>query len=308
MTLDVNDTKVKRKRPYLLTGGLAPLFKNRYRLPLSSSSIKSLEKIELEYFMQFKEMMKDHITNDEQGKYSWDVRFIPSLEIEEKISSVVAQNKNSRPIISFDDVYCTNIAQGHYSVTRLANPFNLNCSDFPGPRFGKKSLDEQTQDILNNFGKHIDLMDVGVFCGDTLIREVEQRFTKKGLKINNVYVAFAGPQGIKNLREAGINLKYSEAIEWVDWLEMRDCIGFDGRKVMHKSENKEVYNAFVKYTEKLDDWASIPQKYQDQFKKLYTCFFYKINKLLEEDGYTAKLAPISCASPVHELKLIKLTK
>lgn len=300
---------VGRSKVYLFTGGLVPLLTNRYGLQLNCASARKIECLEKQYAQNFSELVADHKEFDANGEeYAWDVRFTSAKEIDKKLRSLVGAHKDGIPLISFDDVYCRDLADGFYSVTRLMDANDVDADTISGPRFGNPSLDEQVSNLAKEFGPKVNIMDIGVFEGETLLREIKQRFVRNGLKVSNVFVMYAGPLGITNLSREGIDLKYVETLDWIDWLEMRDCIGFDGRKVCYNPSKKGVQNAFVKYTERPNKWASIPEGYQERFATLYKTYFDKAGRVLVEDGYSVTLTQVSATSPVHELKIVRVAR
>lgn len=287
--------KVDSIKPYLISGGLVPLLKNRHGLMLSQVAVQDIQRLEEDYFNKFSSIVLEH-------GLPWTVKFFPSTQIESSLREIVESRRNGRPVITFDDVYCPEMADGIYNITRLMDPTNLGRGTFPGPRFGAPPLGEQVKKIINSYGRDIDIMDIGVFEGETLKKELESRFSSSGIRVHNAYVVFAGHQGIENLSKAGIKLHYAQALDWVDWMEIRDCIGFDGRKVGREHASADANNAFIPYSQNSLDWASIPSELGSSFKGLHGTFFDKIGKVLENEGYKLTLTPSRKYNQVHELR------
>jgi hypothetical protein len=182
-------------------------------------------------------------------------------------------------------------------VTRLQDPNRLTESPQLGPRFANPTLETQVENLRAKFGNEVDVMDIGVFGGDTLAGEIN-RFAEGGVKIGNIYVMFAGQEGIERIAETGSKLNYVRPVDWVDWLEMRDCVGFDGRKVRMYGEAVDCSrNLFVRYTEKSNSWASIPEEARSQYENMYQDYFQAIKSILACDGIDVKLEK----SPEHDL-------
>ncbi|MBS3094789.1 hypothetical protein J4474_03930 [Candidatus Pacearchaeota archaeon] len=295
-----------RNKVYLLTGGLVPLLENRHNVPLSDEIKQSLRLLEQYYFTEMRDLIGKREDSDEKGNFSWEMKFISDREIDSGLRKVISENGGSNPIISFDDVYCQDLPDGNYHVTRIQNPHNLNEPHKLGPRFRAVSLDEQVRQIKKRYGKKIDLMDVGTFEGGTLGDEIENRFRVEGIEVEKIYLAFAGKKGIEKLNAIGLNTKYVQSFDWIDWLEMRDCLGFDGRKVpMRNTDNSA--NLFIKYSENPENWASIPKEFVEDYKIKYKSFFKTIKSILAMDEISVALKPSKRSNIVYEL-IIKRKK
>jgi hypothetical protein len=217
---------------------------------------------------------------------------------------LILDSSSSLPIISFDDVYCQDLASGHYHITRVQNPSNLNEEPRLGPRFNSENLKVQTKNILDRYGSEINIMDIGAFSGSTLIPEIE-RFRDAGINVKNVYLMFAGQNAIINIRNEGVNLKYAMTFNWIDWLELRDCIGFDGRKVLMDADSKDPQNSFIRYIENSKDWASIPEDVKHHYERLYVDSFDIIKSILACDGINADLSKSPDRELVYDLRIAR---
>jgi len=292
-----------RTKTYLLTGGLVQLFKNRHGLVLSQEVCGGLEEIERDYFQSFKGLLQGYSDNDEKGSFNWDVNFLSGRTIEESFERVVGENLSDRPLISFDDIYGVDLADGFYGVTRLMDPNDLSAGTFLGPRFGNDSLERQIEGIKKRFGIDIDIMDIGTFEGETIDGEIKKRFSKQGINIHNAYLVLAGEEGVNILTNAGLNLHFTHSYDWIDWLEIRDCMGLDGRKVAGNPCNNHVSNRFVGYNQNPVDWASIPPGFEGCFRELYDQSFGRVKDCLKRDGYELSLDPSSVGRDVYDLKI-----
>jgi hypothetical protein len=264
---------------YLLTGGLVPLLENRHNLDLTAEGRRELMGLEGSYFNEFKNRLNGH--NDEEKGLIWDVKSFSGKKIENEFGKMLSLRSKDRPLISFDDIYCTGLADGFYHVTRLMDPNNLSSGTFLGPRFNYPSLDEQIREIKVKFGGEIDIMDIGTFEGETIDGEVKMRFAKQGVNIKNAFLYVAGIEGIRNLRVTGLKVEYVHSFDWIDWIELRDCFGLDGRKISVSTE-EGVVNSFVPYTHDSNSWASIPNKFREDFDSMYMDYFVRIKEILSQ--------------------------
>jgi len=272
------------KKPYLLTGGIGYLFENRHGLSLGPEIIGSLEGIEASYAKDLGALINGKTINDSEI----NVEFVSGRRINNNLRNMVSYRKCSNPLVSFDDVCCVDLAEGFYSVTRVMDPNNLEKGTSLGPRFGDASLEKQVDLIKYAFGNKIDVIDIGVFEGETLVGELEKRFLPKGVQIENVYVGFAGPGAKENLAEYGTKLHSCWNYDWVDWLEIRDCLGLDGRKILMNPPHGKI-NSFIPYTVNPEKWASIPAEQVSGFRRLYDNTFKQIQDTLKSSGYNVSL-------------------
>lgn len=294
-----------REKMYLLSGGIVPLLENRYGFSLDKNIKTRIRVLEQDYFKEMHGLLNGRKESDDEGEFSWKVEFMGDEDIDHSMRKVIAAKRvTERPLVTFDDVYCVDLADGKYHVTRINDPFDLSKKAVSGPRLGYVSLEEQVRSIRESLGDEIDVIDIGVFEGDTLINEA-RRFGNEGVKINNVYTAFAGKAGIKNLAGIGINLHPALTVDWVDWLELRDCIGFDGRKVLWQGDGEKPKGFFVRYDLK-PSWASIPEGMEGKFTQLYDSYFAKVAECLRISGLNASLNKSDHASGnVYELRITR---
>jgi len=203
------------KKPYLLTGGLVPLIENRHGISLSESTQDALRKLEQTYFYAAASLLNGRSYIDKTGnKSEWEVRFVSDGVIEEDLGDLITNNQmdsgnhcsrgsfRPRPLISFDDVYCRDLPNDLYQVTRIQDPKRLHEDPQIGPRFDSPELKDQIKRLKEQYGNQIDLMDIGVYGGQTMSDEI-QRFRKYGVDIKNIYVMFAGREGIDKIAALG---------------------------------------------------------------------------------------------------------
>jgi hypothetical protein len=296
----------QRTKTYLLTGGLVPLFKNRYGISLASSTEVKIRIMEREYFNEMKAILENREDRDDGGLFLWNLTFADDLTIDSDFRKLITQNRSQRPLVTLDDVYCSDLADAHYSITRLVDPANLDLESVPGPRLGFSHLDEQVKILRERLGPEIDIMDIGTFGGGTISDEILGRLRNNDLSVANVFLVFAGQEGIRRINATGSNLRYLKTYNWVDWLEMRDCIGFDGRKVAHPVSSAVTQNIFIRYCDRSANWASIPEPFKEKFTQLYESYFDKIRRVLFSDaGVDVKLNKSPTHPLVYELAVLR---
>jgi hypothetical protein len=295
-------------KPYLLTGGLVPLIENRHKIPLGDNTKEAIRYIERSYSNSIASLLSNRIERDPENnpKFRWEVKFISDITIEEELSGLINSNKSiAQPIVSFDDVYCQNLANVNYHVTRIQNPSNLNEEPKLGSRFSFLDLDTQVENVRRNYGKSIDIMDIGAFGGATLLPEIK-RFRDKGVNIENIYLMFVGQEALEKLSNENLNIFYSKTFDWIDWLEIRDCMGFDGRKVpLNPNDLDAPQNSFIRYTEKSKEWASIPEDVKTKYDLLYDSSFNQVREVLASEGIDVSLKPSNQNKLVHHLRIKK---
>ena len=287
-----------KNKPYLLTGGIGELIEQRHGLSFGVETHCELENIGANYAIELGGVLNGYIDDG----VVWNVKYVPGKQIDNSLREMVLSSGRSNPLLSFDDVCCVDLADASYSVTRVMDPNALERGTMLGPRFGKDSLEDQTKLIKEKYGNKIDVIDIGVFEGETLVGELEKRFMPQGIQIENVYVAFAGPGARENLAKYGTALHSCWDYDWAEWLEIRDCIGLDGRKIIMETPEDHI-NSFIPYTGDPENWASIPPKYVDKFRALYSDTFGKIRDVLGSAGHNASLEKSQKFKNVLNLKI-----
>jgi len=295
----------QRIKPYLLTGGLVPLLENRHGFRLSPKTQEQLRSLESCYSTELSKLLSGREDKDDSGKFIWEVKFISDQEIEQAMRIVVAtsQTDSIRPLVSFDDVYGQDLPNAHYHITRMQDPSKIGESPILSPRFNALPLELQARAIKSVHGQEIDLMDIGAFEGDTLYGEIAGRLKREGINVRNVNLVFAGQGAINKLTSLGVKVNYAHTFDWVDWLEIRDCMGFDGRKVKMPETVEKPNNRFIRYTERADSWASIPREFVEDYRRMYYSYFNAISSILAKEGIVADLSKSKEHGLVYELKL-----
>ena len=299
----------QRTKPYLLTGGLVALLENRHGFQLRQETQRRLRELEVVYANELAKLLDGRKDKDDKGDFVWQVKFISDNEIEDSLAGILIGSKQGlarRPLVSFDDVYGQKFPDTHYDITRMQDPNKISESPVLSPRFNAPSLDLQAEGIAACYGSEVDIMDIGAFGGDTLCDEILGRFKNAGLKVRNVNLVFAGQEAIQKLTNLGVKVNYAHTFDWVDWLELRDCIGFDGRKVKMPSVEERPDNLFVRYTERASSWASIPEEFVQDYKRMYDFYFNSIGDVLAGEGLSASLTKSKENELVYELRLKRL--
>jgi len=89
--------------------------------------------------------------------------------------------------------------------------------------------------------------------------------------------------------------------------EIRDCLGFDGRKVsLNVPKEEGLENLFVRYIERPEKWASIPATIKEEYEKLYNSFFNLIQRALVCEGIQTELVPLKTNHCIYALKIRKI--
>ena len=158
-------------------------------------------------------------------------------------------SEDALPCVSLDPIYASNNSFLYLSVTRITNQFTG--SKKIGPRPGKKSIEDQINDIGECYSK-IKLIDCGAFEGDTLL-EIIELLEKQKVSVEKVYLAVSSYLAMDKITQK-CKVITNNAFNFYEWIELRDLFGIDGRKV------SEIENAFIPYWENLEEWASIPQE------------------------------------------------
>ena len=146
-----------REKTYLLTGGLVPLLENRHKVKLSPETKETIRTIEHAYFAETRHLLQGRSDKDNEGIFFWNVQFIPDTEIENDLRNLVISRRGKLPILSFDDVYCTDLPNGFYSISRIVDPTNLDNAPVLGPRLGHPPLEDQVRGIAKKFGKEMEI-------------------------------------------------------------------------------------------------------------------------------------------------------
>jgi len=274
---------MSNKPEYLLTLGLPELFLNRYNLDLSDEIERNIQYVEKDFAEKLGNLLEKE----------FDYHILTSTEIEKRMKNLVAQSSGV-PLINLDDVYFQNLECDRLSVTRLIeNLVNFN-EKFLGARKGEPPLESQIEKLSRKYSnKEVGLVDVGTFEGETLLDPKEgiiPNLIRYHIKPRKIFLSIVNKSALKKLNQNGIEVIVNENIHDFsggDWLESRDLLGFDGRKInCEKVGLNGRYHAFVRYIENsktLKEGASITQNVNEVLE-LCKNYNRKIMSLLQDNG------------------------
>jgi len=268
------------KNTYLISTGIVDLLQNRYKLKLSDTGINNINTLELEFVNKLGEKLDD----------KYDFRIIPSKEIKTAMKNAY-NSINGLPVILLDDVYFNDTkdfpVNGNIDITRLVDDVNDFNKKSLGPRNGGPSLEAQIKKLSQYKGKDIALMDIGIFEGETLFKEycgIVSILKDNGINASRIYVSIlnsASEDRLKNKIEIIAGTKYN--FEGGDWLEVRDFLGLDGRKMNRNKypvgDNTYIFARYIQDEKTLKDGASITD-IKKSAEILNSCYAYK-NKILD---------------------------
>jgi hypothetical protein len=225
----VEKMDIAKKPEYLISKGVVNLLENRYDLALTQEVKERINSLETEFTERLGEELSD----------VFDYKVISAEKIEESLEACINNSATKKlPTIGLDDVYFKNIAfNGSISITRLVNDINNFSNKTLGPRKGNKDLAEQVKGLEENYsGKEIALADIGVFEGETLFSEKNgllNLLREKGITVKRFYAAILNKSTIKKFEKAGVEVISGQEYDFEggDWLEVRDLLGLDGRKI-----------------------------------------------------------------------------
>ncbi len=305
-------------KDYLINTGIVPLLQNRWGLELPNPTIRELQRLEDAFLAEIKPIIEDEkqIFSSDGKTYNATLKDRNAVQLNDSMATLL--RGESRPQLNFDDVYFRGQSDAFYSTTRTTNPDNLNDKK-QGPRLGFVSMAEQAKALAKKFGtQEIVVLDIGTFDGDTLDTEV-RRLIEAGVNVKAIYLATANKNGYNKLTEGegslkaqhGVDIKVAEGnmFDYADWVELRDFIGLDGRKVMREINGRTIPEfmpfknqfLFIPYRENLGQWASLEYK-TDDLKALcdkYTALFHGA---IRAAGYSVVFEPIRTNKSVKENK------
>jgi hypothetical protein len=272
---------------YLLSEGVSSLLINRYGLDLSEEAVKNIDRLETEFAERLGEELSD----------TFDYEVVSAGTIESTMQKSV-QRVNSLPIIGLDDVYFQDIrTDAQVSITRLVNDVNEFDNKTLGPRKGYAPLEKQLDSLEASFkGKDVALMDVGVFSGETLLDEKNgllELFRKRGINPVRLYVSIMNSPAMPALEQAGIEIVTSNKIydfTGGDWLEARDLLGLDGRKISTDryriNDMTQLFARYIQSPQTLKEGANIQDGVTAAIL-LDLCSMYqkKILREVRKDGF-----------------------
>lgn len=264
-------------KDYVVTGGVVPLIQNRLGIKLLNGSVPKIRELEKKFASELSDIVA-------REKENYRFTFISDEEIIETNKDMLAKARN--PIVSFDDVYGVD-ANFFFSTTRITNPKDMDdYKIFERP--GAKPLETQRKELAKKYaGKTIDLYDVGIFSGDTLKDEVTENFHRLGINVGTIYLSVANERKIEQFSDIA-DVKVVKEFNFGEWLESRDPLIFDGRKVARipkYGEDNIGDQLFIPYTEVPDKLASISHENAPAYVELSTRYHNMICEALAECGY-----------------------
>lgn len=288
-----------KKPEYLISKGIVELLQNRYGLNLSEKARTNIMVLENEFVDTLEREISD----------VYDYKTISAKTIENTVAEQLKQNNlNDLPLICLDDVYFKGFKiDGTISATRLLEDINDFNKKAIGPRKGFPSLEQQLDLLEQDYaGKEVALIDVGVFEGETLLKEIYDKETKKliskegiipdlkkrGIRVKELYVGIMNEPVIEKFQREGVKVIPGNRYDFNDgdWLEVRDLLGLDGRKINPDSHNiingTHLFARYIHDPKTLKDGASIADGVTAAIV-LDLCNMYqkKIMREIRKDGY-----------------------
>lgn len=216
-----------------------------------------------------------------------------AAEMEIKTEQVQAE-RNLKNVVSMDKVYAPN-ADLFYEITRETDPRTGKKGYELKNRWGTPPLEEQVALIRKkilacpsggtNASDHkVLLVDIGAFSGDTLEFAVKQ-FEANQVKVGAMVIGLSAERTEPELRVRfghAMNILQVHALK--DWLELRDLLLIDGRKVPDEF-TRDGRRAFIPYTEKMSDWATVPKKNASTAREICLDYNAKLIEILKNNGF-----------------------
>ncbi len=250
---------------YLITKDIIPTLERKIGIKLDSQTKQEIILLENEFLSEFCKFIPN------------DVEFIQSYALEVSTQLVEIISGNSNPTLSLDRVYMP-ISTYSFEITRLTDPITGKITF--GSRPGYPSLQDQL--CVIDRSKKITVADVGAFEGDTLI-DTCTLLENNGVNVENILLGYSGESGIQKL-ETRWPVQCLNTYVFYDWIEMRDLLGIDGRRIAGKS-------GFVPYYENLNGWASISSEVSDVASDVCRAFSDRLYNLLSSEGYDTGKIP-----------------
>ena len=273
------------KAQYLISKGVVNLLETRYKLDLSNVAKEKIRTLEDDFVERLGEELES----------TFDFKVI-SAETIDDLMEEVRSRKNGLPVINLDDVYFReNQNDGEVSITRLVTDVNDFDKKTLGPRKGYKPLEEQLKDLNKYRGQEVALMDIGVFEGETLLDEekgIAGLLKKKGIKVKRLYTSIMNSPSKIKFESAGIEIVSGREYDFTDgdWLEVRDLLGLDGRKInpaqYYLNGNTQLFARYIQDPQTLKVGAGIADGVTAAIV-LDLCNMYqkKIMREVRRDGY-----------------------
>ncbi|MGC8670124.1 MAG: hypothetical protein ACP5TL_03170 [Candidatus Micrarchaeia archaeon] len=189
------------------------------------------------------------------------------------------------PIVSLDRVYITPKTPGvvfYIDVTRLTDPNTGTVKLAPRP--GKKPIDEQIKELKNLVDDSpVALVDIGVFEGNTLLTAIDA-MRRGGVSISEIYLGVSS-RGFESKVGGKSKVSIANMFDLFEWIELRDLVGMDGRKV---GLDQNGVLEYMPYWEDLEEWASVPKENVSATKRLCIKYYNRITDILAKEGYDIK--------------------
>ncbi len=294
---------------YLITLDITPALQNMLKIPLSFETKGRLLSFEHELARQF---WQHGFVSPEDRQHS-----LSSGDISTHVYEALAEEP--RPVVSFDVTHFPTIRSVPFSITRLTSPVDPSQYKF-GPRKGHEDLPEQIEILSKDLnGSAPVILDIGTYSGGSIVvpilsgsmSEDEKKlmiehgvitdktevdaykgFRAQGIMPQAVYMGVGGKRAVEALRALGIETHVLHEFEFRDWIELRDVIGVDGRKVdeTYLSEaavaKSQTHQKFIPYRERPEDWATILPKKHEEFVKWCDKSFDQLCSIVKEGGIT----------------------
>lgn len=278
------------KPQYLVSKGIVNLLRNRYELELSDKAEQRISGLESEFTDRLGEELSE----------TFNYETISAKEIEGSMEQLV-KRVNGLPIIQLDDIYFRGIEpDASISITRLVNDINDFSKKTLGPRKGYEEVESQIGKITDKYAnRKVSIMDIGVFEGETMLHEekgIIPLLKKNNVDVQRVYLSIVNKPARQKFEDAGLELLASKGdydFTGGDWLEVRDLLGLDGRKI--NPEKYDINNGTHLFARYIQDPTTLKSgaNIQDGVTAaivLDLCNMYqkKILREIRKDGYQVK--------------------
>ncbi|MEM0135213.1 MAG: hypothetical protein QXU18_08330 [Thermoplasmatales archaeon] len=270
-------------KPYLLTmDGVEVLV---YKLGITEVNyVPGLKSAILEVQETLATVMKNMIPPDYQLKIVYASSLSEGID---KATSKIKKMNGSGLVVSLDRVYGST-ADFHLEVTRETDP--TSGSYRIANRFGAPAVDEQLnllRDMMKSCSYNgIILTDVGSFEGKTLDFMMDE-MRKFGITTLGVVLGVSSEKLAEKLKNkyngSSAVVETLAADQNYEWLEMRDLLLLDGRKVPSEY-TKDGIRRYIPYTEDLHSYASIPEDKVEECKAYCNKAYSEIARLLRNAG------------------------
>jgi len=264
----------KRCKDYVVSMGIVPLIRNRFGVDLDRFTASKVRDIELEFADELRSVLA-------KEKQCYDYHVLDDKEIVTGIQKTVAMTKN--PLVVYDDVYGIK-GDLEISSTRLTDPDSFET--VIGERPGAATIETQRQMLADMFaGKTIDVYDIGVFSGETLLEEVQETYPKYGIDVENIFLGIANKDVVKKFSDIA-NVCVLNDFVFGEWLEIRDPLFLDGRKVYRNGNLSHIpkeTQLIIPYSENAS-WSSISEENMERYNGLCSKYHGKLKCILKEAG------------------------